>query len=55
MQKGLPAPDSDASYNCGFSKGKWRSTFQENLTVFAASTPGGAVLFCCVMKNIPII
>ena len=22
-QKGLPAPDSDASYNCGFSKGKW--------------------------------
>ena len=83
-QKGLPAPDSDASYNCGFSKGKWPSvshhdgaaftlpsmctkshagmawltrtscsrcpcgstTFQENLTVSAASTPGGAVLFC---------
>ena len=83
-QKGLPAPDSDASYNCGFSKGKWPSvshhdgaaftlpsmasknhahmawltrtscsrcpcgstTFQENLTVSAASTPGSAVLFC---------
>ena len=92
-QKGLPAPDSDASYNCGFSKGKWPSashhdgaaftlpsmctksharmawltrtscsrypcastTFQENLTVSAASTPGGAVLFCWVMKNILII
>ena len=54
-QKGLPAPDSDASYNCGFSKGKWPTTFQENLTVSAASTPGGAVLFCWVMKNIPII
>ena len=80
-QKGLPAPDSDASYNCGFSKGKWPSashhdgaaftlpsmctkshagpcgstTFQENLTVSAASTSGGAVLFCWVMKNIPII
>ena len=92
-QKGLPAPDSDASYNCGFSKGKWPSvsrhdgaaftlpsmctkshagmawltrtscsrcpcgstTFQENLTVSAASTPEGAVLFCWVMKNIPII
>ena len=24
-QKGLPALDADASYNCGFSKGKWRS------------------------------
>ena len=24
-QKGLPAPDSDVSYNCGFSKGKWPS------------------------------
>ena len=80
-------PDSDASYNCGFSKGKWPSashhdeaafaaaihgtyrltrtscsrcpcgstTFQENLTVSAASTPEGAVLFCWVMKNIPII
>ena len=83
-QKGLPALDSDASYNCGFSKGKWPSvshhdgaaftlpsmasknhahmawltrtscsrcpcgstTFQENLTVSAASTPGSAVLFC---------
>ena len=22
-QKGLPALDSDASYNCGFSRGKW--------------------------------
>ena len=92
-QKGLPAPDSDASYNCGFSKGKWPSTshhdgaaftlpsmctkshasmawltrtscsrcpcgittFQENLTVSAASTPEGAVLFCWFMKNIPII
>ena len=92
-QKGLPAPDSDASYNCGFSKGKWPSvshhdgaaftlpsmctkshagmawltrtscsrcpcgstTFQENLTVSAASMSGGAVLFCWVMKDIPII
>ena len=92
-QKGLPAPDSDASYNCGFSKGEWPSashhdgaaftlpsmctkshasmawltrtscsrcpcgstTFQENLTVSAASMSGGAVLFCWVMKNIPII
>ena len=92
-QKGLPAPDSDASYNCGFSKGKWPSvsrhdgaaftlpsmctkshasmawltrtscsrcpcgstTFQENLTVSAASMSGGAVLFCWVMKSIPII
>ena len=31
------------------------TTFQENLTVSAASTSGGAVLFCWVMKNIPII
>ena len=86
-QKGLPALDADSGYNCGFSKGKWRSashhdgaaftlpsmsltgyrehrvrvapcgatTFQENLTVSAASTSGGAVLFCWVMKDIPII
>ena len=29
-QKGLPAPDSDASYNCGFSKGKWPSAFHHD-------------------------
>ena len=29
-QKGLPAPDSDASYNCGFSKGKWPSASHHN-------------------------
>ena len=29
-QKGLPALDSDASYNCGFSKGKWRSASHHN-------------------------
>ena len=51
-QKGLPAPDSDASYNCGFSKGKCLTTFQENLTVSAASTPGGAVLFCWVTASL---
>ena len=31
------------------------TTFQENLTVSAASMSGGAVLFCWVMKDIPII
>ena len=30
MQKGLPAPDSDASYNCGFSKGKWPGAFHHD-------------------------
>ena len=29
-QKGLPAPDSDVSYNCGFSKGKWPSASHHN-------------------------
>ena len=41
-----------ASPNCPKS---YCPTFQENLTVSAASTPEGAVLFCWVMKNIPII
>ncbi|OLA48708.1 MAG: hypothetical protein BHW40_14540 [Firmicutes bacterium CAG:65_45_313] len=33
-QKGLPAPDSDASYNCGFSKGTWHLSANANI-VFA--------------------
>ena len=33
-QKGLPAPDSDASYNCGFSKGKWPSAFHHDGAAF---------------------
>ena len=28
--KGAAAPDSDASYNCGFSKGKWPSASHHN-------------------------
>ena len=33
-QKGLPAPDSDASYNCGFSKGKWPSASHHNRAAY---------------------
>ena len=33
-QKGLPAPDSDASYNCGFSKGKWPSVSHHDGAAF---------------------
>ena len=33
-QKGLPAPDSDASYNCGFSKGKWPSVSRHDGAAF---------------------
>ena len=33
-QKGLPAPDSDVSYNCGFSKGKWRSASHHDGAAF---------------------
>ena len=33
-QKGLPAPDSDASYNCGFSKGKWPSASHHDGAAF---------------------
>ena len=33
-QKGLPAPDSDASYNCGFSKGKWTSVSRHDGAAF---------------------
>ena len=33
-QKGLPALDSDASYNCGFSKGKWRSASHHDGAAF---------------------
>ena len=36
-QKGLPALDSDASYNCGFSKGKWPSVSRHD----GAETVGG--------------
>ena len=33
-QKGLPALDADASYNCGFSKGKWRSASHHDGAAF---------------------
>ena len=33
-QKGLPAPDSDVSYNCGFSKGKWPSASHHDGAAF---------------------
>ena len=49
-EKFIIAPDCATCLNpCG------STTFQENLTVSAASTPEGAVLFCWFMKNIPII
>ena len=32
--KRAAAPDSDASYNCGFSKGKWPSAFHHDGAAF---------------------
>ena len=40
-QKGLPAPDSDASYNCGFSKGKWPSVSRHDGAAFTLPSKHG--------------